>query len=702
MAIEIELPDGTIAEFPDDMAPAEIETVLRKQFGGPEPEPEEVKPSLLRRADAAIANSGPGRALAEFASGVNRGAVDIAEFLTTDQINGIMQLFGSDKRVPDLGKMLPEAMQEGLGGNFMQEGIGRDAVRAAGEVVPAALGSGQILRTMASKLPAATGAESVGAGVLRQMGTATPAQDIVLGAAAGAGGALGGEVGHKVGGEQGRAAGELIGAFAAPTVVATARPATSAAVRGAITGGEKTKQKMREAITDFASFGDSPTVGASSDIRLLQGLENLSGKALGGGSFKHAFERTSQRMQARLAEIANDVSPVAGDLEAGRVISRGISGEGGFVDRFKAQSGNLWRRFDGHVPQGSDVRIDGTRSALDELVSDGRFAKMLNNPVLASLKSTVDDAGGETIKYSELSSLRSLIGRKLGSNELISDVPRAELKRLYGALSEDMKAAAAQSGPEALSAWKRANSYTRAGHERIGDFVERIAGKVDLDKVFEATAKGGEGLQAVNAIKRSLRPAEWEVVASNVIRRLGKAAPGQQNAGGDEFSVAKLLTDWNKLGRAKESLFSGSEKLNRYKKDLDAIARSAERLKSAAKEMTNQSGTAQATVNYGIIGGSAGALASGNLPAFGAILMGVAANSGAAKLMTNPGFVRWLAHVPTAKERMAHIGRLAGIAETEGLEDELGELFETLKSGEQEITKDGKANIPSKDNGTKK
>jgi hypothetical protein len=33
--IEVELPDGTIAEFPDDMAPADIEAVLQKQFAPP-------------------------------------------------------------------------------------------------------------------------------------------------------------------------------------------------------------------------------------------------------------------------------------------------------------------------------------------------------------------------------------------------------------------------------------------------------------------------------------------------------------------------------------------------------------------------------------------------------------------------------------------------------------------------------------------
>lgn len=701
---EFHFPAGTtnqqIAEAIDEYFAGQAEPIAANQ---PAPAPtapaeQEPQPGLLQRADAALTSTGIGRALAEFAAGVNRGAVDVADFFTVDQFNSIMEMFGSDKRAPSLSSVLPSAMQEGLGGGFMEDGIARDAVRAAGEVVPAAFASGQVLRTAASKLPAATGSESVGAGVLRQMGSATPAQDVALGAVSGAGGVLGGEAGERLGGEQGRAAGELVGSFIAPTVAATAGPTTSAAVRTAFAGGQLGKQRLRDAIDDFAKFGDTPTVGVGSGNSLRQGLENLSSRVLGGGAFRHAFERTSQRMQAQLSKIASGISPVSGDVEAGRVAQKGITGEGGFLDRFSAKSTGLWRRVDDYVPKESDVRIDEAKSALDELVSNGRFAKLLNNPILASLKATVDEAGGETVKYSELSSLRSLIGRKLGSDDLVSDIPRAELKRLYGALSEDMKAAASAAGPEALRAWKRANSYTRAGHERIDDFVERIAGKVELDKVFAAATRGGEGVQAINAIKRSLRPKEWEAVAGNVVRKLGKSSAGQQNADGDDFSVAKFLTDFNKLGRAKDVIFSGSEKLNQYGKDLKAIARAADRLKAASKEMANQSGTAQATVNYGIVGGAAGALASGNLGAFGAILLGVAANTGAARLLTNPRFVRWLARMPAAQEWMHHVSRLAAIAEAEGLEDELGELFDTLNTRENDVAQGRKPNKPSQAN----
>lgn len=63
--IEVELPDGTIAEFPDDTPHDVIQGVLRKQFGSA-PQPEAQQPSVA------------GDVLASGASGAARGIADLA------------------------------------------------------------------------------------------------------------------------------------------------------------------------------------------------------------------------------------------------------------------------------------------------------------------------------------------------------------------------------------------------------------------------------------------------------------------------------------------------------------------------------------------------------------------------------------------------------------------------------------------------
>lgn len=171
----------------------------------------------MQKADAALRpafETGPGKIAGEFMSAVNRGLINTAEFFTTDQLNAIMELSGSDKRIPGVGDS--EFMKGATKGGYMDEGLGRDLVSGSGEVVPAALGGGALLRNAASRLPAATGGETARRGIVRQMGSGTARQDATLGAIAGGGSVGGGEIGEELAGEDGRMVGEALGGFLAP------------------------------------------------------------------------------------------------------------------------------------------------------------------------------------------------------------------------------------------------------------------------------------------------------------------------------------------------------------------------------------------------------------------------------------------------------------------------------------------------------
>lgn len=149
----------------------------------------------------------------ESMAAVNRGATMAADFLTTSPINAALELSGSDRRIPSI----TGAASPATAGNFMDEGIGRDAIRTAGEVVAPGVAAGQMFRSGAQALPQlGRQAESVRAGALRQMGQSTPGQDAALSAVAGAGASVGGRAGESVGGEAGRQVGETVGGFLAP------------------------------------------------------------------------------------------------------------------------------------------------------------------------------------------------------------------------------------------------------------------------------------------------------------------------------------------------------------------------------------------------------------------------------------------------------------------------------------------------------
>jgi hypothetical protein len=591
----------------------------------------------------------------EFAGGVNRAvmwAPDVLTKATVGGLRGISELAQGNtladavqaiRNAPDLsdaiklagGLITPELAHRPGEGDFMDPGLARDIVSAAGETAGAGLMAGGAMRETARRLPSALPSEGVASGVLREAARTTPAQDVAYGALSGAGA----EIGEEVGGVPGR----TVGAFVAP-------------VTGSLSASAIAKAPLKSAHADmarrwkeFSDIGADPTVAQLTDSDLLKGIETLSSKYLGGGKINQALARTTQAAKNTLQRMADDVSGVKGAEAAGRVIQKGITGTGGFVDRFLAKSGALWRSVDDAL-SGQNVPVTNTRNTLDKLVSDSEFARILNDPKVAQIKAAFDDMGEFTnVPYSELKQLRSVIGEKLGSKDLISDIPRAQLKRLYGAITQDIEGLALLSGDDVAKAYTRANNYTRSGHKRLDDFVERIAGKVDLDRIYAAVTRGGEGSGVINSFKRSLKQDEWEAVVSNVMRRIGRARPGQQNDLGEVFSLPRFLTEWDRLGPAKKALFSGSDKLNQYSKDLNTVASVANSVKQDLQAMANPSGTAQAAANIGTGVGMAAAIATGNVPAAIAFVAAVAANNGAARLMTNPSFVRWLATAAKAK-----------------------------------------------------
>lgn len=612
---------------------------------------------------------------AEFAAGANRtimGALDVVP----KAMNEVSQFVGSDYRVPTFTETFGQEV--GNRGDFVGPGLQADILSTAGSTAAMSAGVGGLLRGAANALPAAQAGESAARGVVRTMGSSTAAQDVVGGALSGAGS----EVGRAAGGDTGA----LVGAVAAPAIPTLARATGAEVLRRAFRGGEQGRQAVANAVDDAARSGTSLSVGQATGIRPIQAAENISSRVAGGGPITSAAQRSADDIQSRLAGIADDISTTRGSEAAGRAVTSAIRGRNGFIDRFQAQSSVLWNGVDDAIGRETPVAIQNTKATLDDLVRTDTLGKILTTAKTAEIKQALDEV--DSIDYGSLRDLRSLIGAKISNADLISDVPKAELRRLYGAITDDIRAVAQQTGDDAARAFTRANNYTRAGHTRIDGFIENVMRKADFTKVYEAVTKGGEGSQTINAFKRSMQPEEWEIVASNVVRQLGKANPGQQGADGVEFSINKFLTDWNKLGPAKKALFSGSRTLDHYGRDLDAIARTAERIKTASAVGANPSGTGQFTANLSTGVLLAGSASTGNAPVFLGALGAIAGNNTFARLMTNPRFVSWLAGTTKVKSAQmgAQLAKLAAIQKTmDGEEAQaVNGLITTLEQGAQE------------------
>jgi hypothetical protein len=274
------------------------------------------------------------------------------------------------------------------------------------------------------------------------------------------------------------------------------------------------------------------------------------------------------------------------------------------------------------------------------------------------------------LPYEAVKKLRTLVGREISDSTIASDVPKSKWKALYGALSDDLGAAAQNAGPEAVQTWKRANNYTRAGMERIENTLNSVIGdKKTFEDIFKGVAPTNvDSVNKIRRVFRSLDDDQRQIVSDAIVNRMGRATPGQQDATGDKFSSETFLTNWNRINdSAKSQLFPDSA----MRSKLDAIAKVSEDIRAGKVVFGNPSGTGQAMTAgsvYAAVPAAVGMAATGNVGAAAATLtiagsMVASANIGA-KMLTSPKVVDWLAKsakVSTPEQMTAQLGRLGVI-----------------------------------------
>jgi hypothetical protein len=257
---------------------------------------------------------------------------------------------------------------------------------------------------------------------------------------------------------------------------------------------------------------------------------------------------------------------------------------------------------------------------------------------IASLLSRMQDG---RLPYEALKKLRTLVGEEISSPSLASDVKSSAWRKLYSGITEDLRGAAQQAGPEAERAWTRANNFFKAGNSRI-EALDRVVDKAGgPEAVFNAATSGSrDGAFTIRRVMSSLEPDQQKILSATVLRRLGAATPGTATESG-EFSINSFLTNWNRLSPdAKAALFDRYGKT--FRDDVDAISRTAGAFRQAGRAGANPSGTAQAATNTAALVGLASAVGTGNYAVAGGIAGGAATANLFARAMTSPRFVRFL------------------------------------------------------------
>lgn len=461
---------------------------------------------------------------------------------------------------------------------------------------------------------------------------------LYAGSRIGASGMLGAPVQSGLSGLTGAFAGEAFGP-AWEGVGAMVPGAAVQAGRGlkAAVANPKTVQDNVQAFTEA---GSRPTVGQATENTMIRGIENLAGRVPGGVGVMRKFSEQQQE------DIGNRAFTGVSGEQAGRTIEKGTQG---FLARTRGKWLSLDQEMAAKVPPTTITAPTNTLKALDQLTVPVFGAEKTSQALRTNRMNEIKSAIVEDLKvnngqmpFTALRSLRARVGEMM-DDALVNNIPNGELKKLYGALSEDMKVAAQQAG--AGKEWARQNDYYAARMERIDAALDRVIGKNRMpEEIFKATVpKDRESANVLRQVMRSLEPGERDVVAKAIVNRLGYATPGKQDATNEKFSTETFLTNWSKLGdKAKQQLFPDAAERQKY----DSIAKATSDIRQSSEIFKNPSGTAGTLASYGMGMSIPTAIATTSLaPIAAAAGMGGLAY-GTAKAATSPGLVNWLSQPP--------------------------------------------------------
>lgn len=678
MPIEVELPDGSIAEFPDGMPDDQINAVLQRQFGGGQtpvtdlpavqalpPDFSEVTSSVDSTADGRQADgwrAGPLRDAAFSLRSVLQGGGSLLGALGGDALGALetkitgRPVAGFRDNAARLADVLglPQAQTAGdrvLGD--VGEALTGTALTLGGG---AALNAGRgVAPTLTSAAPAPTAVP----GLAERAGEFLTAQPVLQAISTiGSSGAAG------LARESGAGpVGQLAAALAGGIGPAALMQGGAAAVRGAVRG--RSGEAMRNTIADFEALGTTPSVGQASGNTNLQGVENLlAGAPTSSGVMRRFAEGQGDDIARNLGERSRALAADPTRQNAGTAIEKGVAAFKGDVT---ARRRALYDAVDQLVPSDTPVRLDRTNAELARLTAvdpgaPASAASMIPDEVTQLARNIASDLGegGTALPYQTFKDLRSNLGNGLFDFTLTPDRATSQLRGVYRAMGDDIEAAVQAQGGKAPEALARANAYFKSTQEQLKQ-LERVVNKAGgPEKVYNAVMAGaGEGGTTLKRVMEALPDDGKKSLTAAVLNRMGRPTPGQAGLPAEQFSPGTFMTNWSKLSQeARRELFGHYGP--GFAKDMDQIARVADNIKSGAQVYANPSGSTNKAFAYGY----AAALVASLMDVTGASTAslagsGIGANL-AARLLTYPPAVRWLSRATIAPKGSV-VGSLASL-----------------------------------------
>lgn len=407
----------------------------------------------------------------------------------------------------------------------------------------------------------------------------------------------------------------------------------------------------------------------------------------GAGPVQRAADRTQAQFGSRLSEIAASEGQPVRQEQLGEVAQTA-------AQRYIDDSGRVGSSLYSNARElAGDTRPVARRAVenIDQQLAELSETEATDAPLISGLQrlraDLADASGARSKSVDAIRRLRTSTRAEAQSEGLRATDYNRRSRQVVDALSEDI---ASQLSPDAAKAFRGADAAWADRLDTIDDVVSQVIGPQG-ERSAEGVANRLTALSRGDSSRfrrfiDTVNPEEAGMIRGSVIQELGRSTPGQQNAAGNQFSLATFLTNWDKLpARSRDTLFRGENR-----QAIEDLAQVAEGVKGTQR-YANSSNTAGAvnvarTVGEGARVASTGAV----LTTFGgsALLENVTG-----RLLGSRRFASWLARPPRAQAgKAAWVKRLGVIATREPaiandilpLQQALSQAIPKVRAQEQE------------------
>jgi hypothetical protein len=298
------------------------------------------------------------------------------------------------------------------------------------------------------------------------------------------------------------------------------------------------------------------------------------------------YPQVSEDVGRAVTQQVDDVLPDLDPTTAGRLINDGVDN---YLAKFRATADELYGAALQDVPEDLTIPL----SSVKQVAGTGRYdsealEEIFATPFMRSLNRFLDS--GEAATVNDVRQLISELGQTLGAKDghLVSNSSLGELKRVYGALKDDLANALP---PDSRAALDQADTFYRGQMDLIQNHIEPITGIGKRDRPVEDIYRAFDlAVRKRKSTVEALAPV-LDTDASGVRLRdalgatyLREGAEGAEG-GAMDYSAERLSTALNKA-RGGDELFQGSA--------VEGLANDARLMSRGVKQAssgTNKSGT---------------------------------------------------------------------------------------------------------------